>query len=370
MCRPSAKDTNPEYWEQYSNLQQVKHQLIREYLNGWFPMLGSWAGRILYLDTHAGRGRHATGAYGSPLVALHTLLEHAFREKVFGKCEVVFSFIEVDEENCRALKSEIEKIGPLPKQVKLEIDCADCFQTLESIIESMEKSGSKLAPAFIFVDPYGFKVSGAVLRRLMNSGRVELFVNVIWRELSMALAQGPSSPGMARTLDFIFDGDDWRQLVGLPFEEQAQACVNLLQRKIGAQWATHIRMLGNNGVTRYMLLHLTNHDKGRDLMKDCVWKVCPEGGFLARVTDDVRQEQLITTDPDLTPLEDWVLMKLAEGPKRWNELIEDVRSQIWRVPQLNEVIRKLRHDGRLDGRDYENRFVPKSDPELFLTGSR
>ena len=370
MSRPSAKDTNPEYWEQYSNLQQGKHQLIREYLNGWFPILGSWAGRILYLDTHAGRGRHATGAYGSPLVALRTLLDHTSREKVFGRCEVIFSFIEVDEDNCKLLESEIQKLGTLPKQVKLDVVCADCFEALESIIDSMEKSQSTLAPAFIFVDPYGFKVPGAILRKLMESGRVELFINVIWRELSMALAQGSSSSGMARTLDLIFDGDDWRGLVGLPFEEQAQACVNLLQRKIGAKWATHIRMLGNNNVTRYMLLHLTNHEKGRDLMKDCIWKVCPEGGFLARVTDDVRQEQLITTDPDLTPLKVWVLAELAKGPKRWNELIENIRSQIWRVPQLNEVIRMLRGEGRLDGRDYESRFVPKNNPELFLTGMK
>jgi len=367
VAPPSGKDTNPDYWEQYSNLQQVKHRLIREYLNGWLPMLGSWAGRIIYLDTHAGRGRHTTGAYGSPLVALKTLLDHRFRENVFGKCEVIFSFVEVDEENCERLEAEIRGLGILPKQVKIDVVCADCFEKLRSIIEEMRKAGSKLAPAFIFVDPYGFKVPGAILRELMNLGRVELFINVIWRELAMAIGQGETSEGMAKTLDLIFDGDEWRGLVGLSFEEQAQECVNLLRRKIGAQWATHIRMLGSNGVTRYMLVHLTNHDKGRDLMKDCIWKVCPEGGFLARVSDDVRQEQLISASPDLTPLEEWVLAELAERPRRWNELIERVRSKVWRIPHLNDIIRKLHHEGRLDGRDYKGKFVPKNDPELFLT---
>lgn len=338
MSRPSAKDTNPEYWEQYSNLQQTKHLLIKEYLNGWLPKMGSWSGRILYMDTHAGRGRHVTGAYGSPLVALQTLLDHSFREKVFGKCEVVFSFIEIDERNCEELRSEIGKLGDLPKQVKLEIVCGDCFQTLESIIQELERSGDSLAPAFIFVDPYGFKVPAAILRKLMKSGRVELFVNVIWRELNMALAQGESSAGMARTLDLIFDGDDWRELLGLPFEKQSEECVNLLRHKIGAKWATHIRMLGKNNVTRYMLLHLTNHDAGRDLMKDCMWKACPEGGFLARAADDVLQEQLVTMDPDLRPLEAWVTGELRTGPKRWNDLIEKLRSEIWHVPQLNQVV--------------------------------
>jgi len=67
-------DTNPKYWKEYTNLQHVKHSLIRNYLNGWFPMLGSWAGRILYFDTHAGRGKHKGGQKGSPLVALDCVL--------------------------------------------------------------------------------------------------------------------------------------------------------------------------------------------------------------------------------------------------------------------------------------------------------
>ncbi len=29
-------DPNPSYWEQYGPFQQVKHELIRCYLNGWY----------------------------------------------------------------------------------------------------------------------------------------------------------------------------------------------------------------------------------------------------------------------------------------------------------------------------------------------
>lgn len=59
-------DTNPNYWAEYTNLQQVKHDLIRNYLGGWFPKLGFWAGRVVYLDTHAGRGAYVSGQLGSP----------------------------------------------------------------------------------------------------------------------------------------------------------------------------------------------------------------------------------------------------------------------------------------------------------------
>jgi len=40
-------DPNPAYREQYGPFQQVKHELIRCYLNGWYPKLGTWARRVL-----------------------------------------------------------------------------------------------------------------------------------------------------------------------------------------------------------------------------------------------------------------------------------------------------------------------------------
>ena len=54
-------DPSPEYWREYGPFQHAKHCLIKHYLDGWFPKLGTWAGRVLYIDTHAGRGRYSSG---------------------------------------------------------------------------------------------------------------------------------------------------------------------------------------------------------------------------------------------------------------------------------------------------------------------
>jgi three-Cys-motif partner protein len=99
----AAADTNPEYWAEYTNLQQVKHDLIRCYLGGWFAKLGFWAGRVVYLDTHAGRGAYATGHLGSPLVALDTLLTHHALDQLLKKSEFRFLFIERDLQRSREL---------------------------------------------------------------------------------------------------------------------------------------------------------------------------------------------------------------------------------------------------------------------------
>ena len=366
MATYTAKDTNPSYWKEYSNLQHVKHSIIENYLNGWLPKLGRWSGRICYFDTHAGRGRHKGGQKGSPLIALNCILNHRLLKSHLKNCEIVFFFIEADKNNCCALETEIESVKPLPQHIKVEIIPENCFDALQKLTQHLNESGSSLAPAFIFVDPYGFKIPGEILRQLMNFQRVELFINIIWRELSMAIAQGNDSKGMSSALDMIFEGDCWRQLVGLPFDEQADACVNLLRENIGAKWATHIRMLGKNGATRYMLMHLTNHDSGRDLMKDCIWKVCPEGGYFARVKDNPRQQFLIEPTPDLKPLKQWLVDQLTIAPLKWQDLIEKLRAEVWRVPQLNQVVRDLRNARVIDGRYYQSKFSPKNNPELFL----
>src|SRR5438876_7067183 len=62
-----------------------------------------------------------------------------------------------------------------------------------------------MGPAFMFVDPYGFKIPTRLLADLMKAGRVELFINVMWRELDMLIQQRPT-PGMshAQNLDDVF----------------------------------------------------------------------------------------------------------------------------------------------------------------------
>src|SRR5262249_33242321 len=154
---------------------------------------------------------------------------------------------------------------------------------------------------------------------------VELFVNVIWRELDMAMQQvrgvaRPQRPqndanlfsdhvdaptaevsvrrspasraSLEATLKSVFNGDDWRKIDSADDDERADQCADLFRQITGARWGTHLRML-DNGRVRYFLLHLTNHDAGRDRMKDSMWKACPDGGFYASKADNPRQQTLV-----------------------------------------------------------------------------
>ncbi|HMO16413.1 MAG TPA: three-Cys-motif partner protein TcmP [Pirellulaceae bacterium] len=366
----STVDNSPNYWKEYSNLQRIKHELIRTYLNGWFPklVLGG-SGRILFIDTHAGRGRHMKGELGSPLVALKSLMVHSFRDKILARGKVVFNFIERDEDNLTALKQEMVAFHPLPDGVHVHPLDGDSFEIIDDIISHLENEGHELAPSFVFCDPYGFSIPGSLLRRLMQFRGVELFINVIWRELDMAMAMGRNGTitlGMKARLDSVFDGHDWINAVDADdLDDRAHQCVNLFQGMVGANWATYIRMVDNNR-TRYFLLHLTNHPAGRDLMKECIWSACPDGGYYASKGDDPRQQLLINPEPDLGPLEDWIRLQLHQGPKRWQQLHDLVREELWLKKHVNEVVRRLRKNDEIFADQYKGRCTPSNNPRLRL----
>ena len=336
-------------------------------MKGWFQKVGRWAGRVLYVDTHAGRGRHVSGELGSPLVALKTLLEHSYREQLFKKSEFRFFFIERDTANLNELKKELAALGSLPRRVHVETVATDSFESLSTLVDTLRRDGKQMAPAFVFVDPYGFKVPGRLLADLMAFGRVELFINVIWRELDMAVAQRPrAGEGMANTLDAIFDGDEWRGIEGDDVDKRLDQAVALLGKKVGAKLWTYIRMVSGGKATRYLLLHLTNHDKGRDLMKDCIWKICPDGGYHVHQSDDPSQPLLIEPEPDLRPLQDWLVEHLRVRPCRWRELQEAIRPKPWRTTHLNEMIRDLLRKRTIVAEGFSGALSAKANPLLRL----
>jgi three-Cys-motif partner protein len=344
-------DPQPKHWQDYGRFQQVKHELIRRYLEGWFPKLAFWSGRVLYLDTHAGRGSYVGARPGSPLVALRTLLDHAARDRLLENSECRFLFIERDRANAEALTGQVGGFGRLPGGIDVRVKCGDAFEILRAEVDALKKAGQGMAPAFIFVDPYGFSLPGDLLAELMAFERVELFVNVMWRELDMAMSQEPEAGhGQAAILDQLLGPDSWRRIDGDTMVERADQAAALLADRVGARWWTHVRMVSGGGAVRFFLLHLTNHDAGRDLMKECVWKVCPGGDMMVRRSDNPVQFFLIEEEPDLAPLREWLLHRLQDGAVADDILRQELRGMIWTWGHLRGVESELKSRGQIERR--------------------
>ena len=168
------------------------------------------------------------------------------------------------------------------------------------------------------------------------------------------------------TLNSVFDGDNWRTIDVDGADRRAEQCAELFRRMTGAQWGTYLRMLDNERV-RYFLLHLTKHAAGRDLMKECMWKVCPHGGFHASKSDNPTEVVLLEPEPDFRPLHDWVVGRLKTGPKRWQTLTDEVREELWLGKHLNELIRSMKANDEIVADEFTGRFAQNKNPRLSLT---
>ncbi len=125
-------------------------------------------------------------------------------------------------------------------------------------------------------------------------------------------------------------------------------------------------MLGDNQKTRYFLLHLTDHEAGRDLMKDVAWKCCLDSGYYARKSDDPQQQYLIKPEPDLKPLENWLVDKLSYRHYNWDQLADLLREEIWLNKHLWRMITELKTTGKINAKNFSGKFSQKANPTFYL----
>lgn len=221
-----------------------------------------------------------------------------------------------------------------------------------------------MAPAFIFVDPYGFKLSMDLLSQLKAFNRSELFVTFMWRYIDMAI----NHPVQEQNMDALFGCPEWRGLRKLEHPDQrCNEAIQLFQEQLGARYVTWTKMLGKNGTVTYVLLHATNHERGRELMKEAIWSVLPEGTFAARAGDDPHQEFLIRPEPDLTPLKEWLYLKYPGHDVKYTEIKNELIRTIFLPKHLNQVIRTLRDKGEIEVSGYVGRFSFERNPTISLS---
>ena len=359
--------TDDKYWAEYDGLQHAKHQLLRRYLAGWFPILASCSGRVLYLDCHAGRGRHETGHEGSPILALKILLEHRQRRQILASTEVRFVFFEINRANYECLCTEIESLSKLPGSVKIDPYHADYAFALDEIVNDLRQRKQRLAPAFAFLDPYGFTLSMGLLNDLLEFPRCELLVNFMYRYVDMAM----HSPSQADNLDALFGCQDWRGLVGIKDrDERANQTIALFSRQLQAEFVTHMHMRASNGALKYVLLHATNHRKGRELMKDAMWSVTPDGSFTAFERHDPSQLVLIEPEPDLTPLKNRLWKHFLGRQVRMNEIYDWLLSELYLKKHVHQVLRYYRKQGVAEFTGYTGKFAFGKNPLVSFPTER
>ncbi len=153
-------DNRPGVWELEPHTE-AKHEIMRRYLGGWFAVLGSWHGRVVFIDGFAGPGRYENGEPGSPVISLSTLLDHNYRDRLLARCEFVFLFCEPDHRRFPTLEETIEQLkaerGGLPDKVRVQAIDQRFSDAIDAVLDELRKQKAELAPTFAFVDPFGIK---------------------------------------------------------------------------------------------------------------------------------------------------------------------------------------------------------------------
>lgn len=351
--------TDEKYWAEYDGLQHAKHQLLTKYLGGWFPILSSWNGRVLYLDCHAGRGRHLTGHEGSPVLALQTILEHTHRLQILNSTEIHFVFFEKDQANYKYLCEEINALGQLPDNIKVHPYQSDYEAEIRQILHDLKQRRQKKTPAFAFLDPYGFTLSMDLLNELLRFPMCELLVNFMYRYVDMAMQNQPQ----ASNLDLLFGCSEWRQLAGIrSYEERTEKTINLFSKQLEAKHVTHMYMRARNGVLKYALFHATNAERGRELIKEAIWSVTPDGSFTAFEHHHPDQPVLVTPEPNLAPLKEQLRDRFAGRQVRMKEIYEWLLDRLYRKKHLHKVLREWRNNDEIECIGYEGRFAFDKNP--------
>ena len=360
-----ANPTDEQYWKDYDGLQAVKHRILARYLDAWFAILSKIRGQLLYLDCHAGRGRHVTGDPGSPLLVLEQLRVHRLLPQILQRVAITCHFFELDKTNADRLTDEIARVGTLDPRIGVRVHPTDYEAALSQTLDRLERIGTDLPPSFAFIDPYGFKLSMHFINRLLSAGRTEPLINFMYRYVDMAVPREP----MASILDSLFGTHDWRRLRAIG-DKQArfQASMELFSGQLAAKYVSWIVMRGDTGEVKYVLFHATNSLAGRRVMKQAIWAALPDGDFTAYERDRPEQGVLISATQDHGREVSSLLERSFGG--RTVRLVEDVYPVVdaspYRRVHVHPILRRAIHQGAVRNVDEPGKFVISTNPRLEI----
>jgi three-Cys-motif partner protein len=358
---PRKDLASEDYFAHYTVLQKYKHDLLNYYLGGWFGKIAGQGKEVAYCETHAGAGVHKTGHSGSPIVALEKLLGHRLRRQILRKSSFVFLLMEVNTEYVARLRSQLAKF-PLPPEVRVKIENEDFKKVLGMVLDEVDRKGGALAPAFTFVDPFGYDIPLALIHRLLRQPSSEVMVTF----MAQAVARAMGDATKVDSLNSLYGSDTWVPLsLQEDFEARKRGAIDLYRKTVNARWCTALRLKGQ---TDYALMHFTNHPDGRDLMKKAIWAIERGGSYQVFGTDNPDQLTLIEREPDLGPFVRQLRKAFANRTVTYPELVAWVRETDYRDVHLNTILAQGKREGWIET-SHKGKFGFSTRAPIHVSGT-
>lgn len=326
----------------------AKHEILKRYLEGWFPILGRKQGRLVYFDAFAGPGVYAGGEPGSPIVALTTLLNHSALPQL-ARCEFVFIFLEPRRDRFEILERQIAKVRAqydipnniriIPQQMKFDEGTGD-------ILAVLAEQKSALAPTFAFIDPFGFGDTPLdLVCKLLDFPSCEVLFTFIFNHINWFI----DKEAVAGHLEGLFGTGGFREASGKSGLARKEFLRDLfrkqLQSECGFEHITSFEMVNMQGNTIYFLFHGTRSLRGLEVMKEALWKADPGGGvkFMDRLagqdvlfgganldTGPLRSALLAEfagKEVSVAAIGRFVLVSTPYGKNHWKRVLRDLEDE-------------------------------------------
>ena len=293
---------------------KAKHKILERYLDRWFRILGKSQNSVIqYIDGFAGPGEYSKGEMGSPVIALRSAANSSIPESK----RVNFHFIESDPKRNAHLKSVLDR--PTTRLSVLDNFSIQTYQNefatqMSGDLDTVETAGKTIAPAFVFIDPFGFSgVPMSVVRRLLGNSSTEVFINFSIQSVNRFLkhpddkirANFVDQFGTPDVLKLASVGDSRKQDLRMLFQSQLSK---------SAVYVRFFSMYDVDGQPIYDLFFASNNRKGHAKMKEAMWEVDTEGAFRFSDATDPSQIVFLRVDPTADLL--GLLLKRYSGQSR------------------------------------------------------
>lgn len=274
----------------------TKHQVFVDYLLRYFEQRtlnarGREVFRITLVDGFCGGGLYrlkGTGAevLGSPLRLLQAVKEaqeliNVKRVKPLP-LDVQFVFVDANPSAIRFLKKVLQERGYGSRiGVSIHLIESKFDATTDQVLALVRQHTKRSAKALFFLDQYGYSdVPAPIIRRILT-GSPTAEVILTFHVASFATYTNDDFTANVersleidirgqlggRTIESLKDNDaDWRRLIqGALYQALVQRC--------GASFFTPFFIRGQgSGHGEYWLIHLSQHHRAQDVMKQVHWK--------------------------------------------------------------------------------------------------
>ena len=253
----------------------AKHEILRRYLNAWFPIMGRHHGRIIYIDGFAGPGIYENGEPGSPIIALQCALGH--RNPLWK--EIIFRFIEQRQDRCDKLESLIGGLEGA-RAFDHRVVPGVFAEAMTPLLDDLQIRGFYQVPTFAFIDPFGWvDVPFSIVARILEYPKSEVLITFMLDELKRFVGEKV----LWNNLTVYFGNENWKPAIMLSGADREkhliETYVENLKTLASAKYVRTFRMINMRHQTDYYLVYATKHIKGLDKMKESMWKVGTVGDF-------------------------------------------------------------------------------------------